>query len=305
MNYDISIIIPCLNEEQNAEHLVARINEYLRTLTPLRCEVIFVDDGSTDGTFQKLYKAPHKAYAAKIIRFSRNFGSHAALYAGIRAARGLYTTYLAADLQYPLEVVGPLYRKCLEGYDLVRLERESSRDPALKRFLSKGYAALMRAFVTPDYPANGFDIVMFHQKVRDEINDHAEANSSILLRILSLGFKHASISSEKKERLHGRSKWTLRKNVKLLVDSFISFSHMPVRCISLVGLGFLLFGIFYSLWNMGSGGLTLERVTIVILLVGLGLTNLSIGIIGEYLWRTYEVVRHKKVYIIDSVVELN
>lgn len=305
MSYDISIIIPCLNEEENVELLVARTNEYLQTLSPLRCEVIFVDDGSTDGTFQKLYKAQHKTYSAKIVRFSRNFGSHAALYAGIRAARGLYTTYLAADLQYPLEAVGQLYRKCLEGYDLVRLERESSRDPFLKRVLSRAYAALMRTLVTPDYPANGFDIVMFHQKVRDELNTHAEANSSILLRILSLGFKHTSITSEKKERQYGSSKWTMRKNIKLLVDSLVSFSFAPVRFIILVGLGFFGLGILYAFWNMGAGSLTLERVIIVILLTGIGLTNLSIGIIGEYLWRTYEVVRQKKIYIIDSVVELN
>lgn len=305
MSYDISIIIPCLNEEENVDQLVARANEYLQTLSPLRCEVIFVDDGSTDGTFQKLKKAQHKNYSAKIIRFSRNFGSHAALYAGIRAARGLYTTYLAADLQYPLDVVGQLYRKCLEGYDLVRLERESSRDPFLKRVLSRAYAALMRALVTPDYPANGFDIVMFHQKVRDELNAHAEANSSILLRILSLGFKHAAVTSEKKERQFGRSKWTLRKNIKLLVDSLVSFSYAPVRCISLVGFAFLLSGIFYFRWNSCGGHLSPEKIIITILLAGLGLTNLSIGIIGEYLWRTYEVVRQKKIYIIDSVVELN
>lgn len=303
--YDITIIIPCFNEEGNIDRLVSEINRYLQALDSVKCEVIFVDDGSTDGTFQKLKKAPHKSYSAKLIRFSRNFGSHAALYAGIRSARGFYTTYLAADLQYSPDVIGQLYRKCLEGFDLVRLERESTGDPFLKKLFSRGYAALMRAYVCADYPANGFDIVMFHQKVKQELNDHAEAHASILLRMFSLGFKQAAISGKKGERQAGKSKWTWRKNIKLLIDSFVSFSYAPVRAISLAGLFFLIAGFLYFLWNLAGSGLSVGRLTLSVLLIGLGVTNIALGIIGEYVWRIFETVRPHKVYVIDNMVQLN
>ncbi|MGE0268461.1 MAG: glycosyltransferase family 2 protein [Candidatus Omnitrophota bacterium] len=305
MNYDITIIIPCFNEEDNVERLIAEITRYVQTMDPVKCEVIFIDDGSTDGTFQKIKQASHKFYAARIIRFSRNFGSHAALFAGIRASRGLYTTYLAADLQYPLEIVGQLYRKCLEGFDLVRLERDSVGDPFLKRVFSKGYAALMRSYVCADYPVNGFDIVMFHRKVRQELEDHAESNSSILLRMISLGFKQTAIPGRKLERQAGQSKWTWRKNIKLMIDSFVSFSYAPVRGISLIGFVFFAAGVLYFIQILCVAGISVERMILAVLLTGLGVTNMALGIIGEYLWRTFEAVRPNKIYVIDNIVDLN
>ncbi|MBP9853337.1 MAG: glycosyltransferase family 2 protein [Candidatus Omnitrophica bacterium] len=304
-NYDITIIIPCFNEENNIEALTAELNRSLSMMNNVKCEVIFVDDGSVDGTFERLKQAQHKGYSSKIIRFSRNFGSHAAMSAGIHASQGLYTTHLAADLQYSPDVISRLYQKCLEGYDLVRLERESSGDPFLKRMGSKMYAALIRTYVCPNYPPNGFDVIMFHEKVRNQIKNHVEANTSILIRLISMGFKQTGIFGVKVKRERGKSKWTWQKNIKLLIDSFVSFSYIPIRCISLAGLVFLVFGILYLIKVLFVGETSVQQIILVVLLMGFGVTNMALGILGEYVWRTFDAVSPNKAFVIDSTIELS
>ena len=291
---DISIIIPCFNEEENIPALLTALEDYVENLSSISCEVIFVDDGSTDNTLDLLRKATHKGYEKKIIKFSRNFGSHAALTAAVAHAQGNYTTFVAADLQTPLENVGRLYRKCLEGYDLVVLERKSSKDPFLKKVLSKIYAGVMRRFVASNYPDKGFDVIIFNHKVRQELAAHTEKNASLLLQMLQLGFKRASISSDKEERVKGSSRWTFWKNIKLLVDSLVGYSYAPVRVIMFIGVLLFVLGIL--------GIFFLDNKILTVLLIGFGLTNLSLSIIGEYLWRTYEAAQKRSPYVIDEII---
>lgn len=306
-NFDISVIIPFFNERENLDRLTSELNNYLSGLNEIKAEVIFVDDGSTDGSLEILQKLPHRFYSARIIKLSRNYGSHAALRAGIMHSNGEFIIFIFADLQDPLELIEKLYQKAKEGYNIVSAYRNAMDVTTRERFFSKLYAKLMKKFVIESFPENGFDIVMFDRKVKDELNKNIESNSSIYLQILTMGFRQASITYNKNARLLGRSKWTFSKKVKMFIDSFVAFSYIPIRFVSIVGiilslLGFLWMGyvVFRALvfHNISPGWPSL----IAILMIGFGITNISLGIIAEYLWRTLDASRKRKVFIIDRII---
>ena len=309
MTPDISLIIPFLNEADNIPRLVDTLNPYLATLRPLQVEVLFVDDGSTDASVEILQRAAHRTYAAKILSLSRNYGSHAALRAGILHARGQYITFLPADLQDPVTLIEQLYRVAQTGCDIVWAARRAVDVGLWEKIFSKCYAALMRRFALKNYPVNGFDIVMFNQRVQEELNANIEANSSIFLQILSLGFRCASLVYDKQARAIGQSKWTLSKKIKLFIDSFVAFSYAPIRFVSLAGIGLALAGLVWAtyivlrallLGDLEQGWPTL----IAVLMMGFGLTNISLGILAEYLWRTLDAARQRKVFIINRLIDV-
>ena len=310
MTPDISLIIPFLNEEENISALVTALNHYLSTLKALRLEVLFVDDGSTDASVEMLRKAPHEAYRAKVISLSKNYGSHAALRAGILHAEGQRITFLPADLQDPPELIERLYAEAEKGSDIVWAAREQVDTGVFERGFSSAYAWLMKKFAMPNYPKKGFDVVMFNRKVQAELNQHVETNSSIFLQILGLGFRGSFISYHKRARKSGKSKWTLSKKIKLLIDSFVAFSYAPIRFVSLAGISLALAGFLWALYiifryfffrDLNPGWPALVSI----LMMGFGLTNISLGIIAEYLWRTLDVSRKRPVFIINDIVELS
>jgi len=308
MKYDITVIIPFLNEKDNLDRLVSELNNCLSGLNDMKVEVLFVDDGSTDGSCETLRGLEHKHYTPRIIKLSRNFGSHAALRAGIFEARGDFITFLFADLQDPPDLIRRLYEKCVEGYNIVWASRKTVKVSFFESLFSRIYGSLMKKFALPDYPPYGFDIAMFNKKIRDELNQNMEANSSIFLQILSLGFRQVSISYDKVERKAGKSKWTLSKKIKLFIDSFVAFSYAPIRLVSFMGISMAVIGFFWALYiifraifmrDLNPGWPSL----ISILMIGFGITNISLGIIAEYLWRTLDTARKRKVFIIDEIID--
>jgi polyisoprenyl-phosphate glycosyltransferase len=309
MKEKLSIIIPFLNEAENLNHLVSSLNSYFNSDFGYIPEVIFVNDGSTDTSVELLKKASHNYYACKIISLSKNYGSHAALRAGISQASGDYITFMYADLQDPLTLMDELYTQCLKGFDIVWATRKSTENNFGEKVFSTTYSSLMRRYAVPTYPEKGFDIVMFTKKVAVQINQNIEANSSIFLQILTLGFKQSTIYYKKENRKRGKSKWTFAKKIKLFIDSFIAFSYFPIRLVTFVGLLFFIIGILWScyiifrklLYNDLEAG---WPALISILMVGFGITNISLGIIAEYLWRTLDTARKRPVFIIDEITEL-
>lgn len=306
----VSVIIPIFNECDSINFLVNSLNEFFILGNDFRGEVIFVNDGSNDQTPRLLADAHHLTYKAKMINLSRNFGSHAALRAGIAHASGDFICFNYADLQDPLELVYEMKSKMEEGNDIIWAHRESTSATFAERSFSKMYAFLMRNFAFKNFPEKGFDIVMFNRKVGSEVNKNIEANSSIFLQILGLGFRQDSISYKKRKREAGKSKWTLSKKIKLLIDSFVAFSFVPIRIVSVVGIILFVLGILWTVYiifrkilfdDLASGW----PAMLSILMVGFGITNISLGVIAEYLWRTLDASRKRPVFVIDDIVELN
>jgi glycosyltransferase involved in cell wall biosynthesis len=305
----LSVIIPIYNEYDGIPFLVQNLNDFFGEHTHLLPEVIFVNDGSKDGSVERLQEMKHENYKAKIISLSRNFGSHAALRAGISIANGELVCFNYADLQDPLELILQMEEKTKEGNEIIWAHRESTKVSLGEKTFSSVYAYLMKKFAFSNFPEKGFDIVMFNKKVATQVKNNVEANSSIFLQILGMGFRQASISYKKRERKTGVSKWTMAKKVKLFIDSFVAFSYAPIRLVTIIGISMFIIGSLWTLYiilrtllyhNLASGWPALVSI----LTIGFGITNISLGIIAEYLWRTLDASRKRPVFIIDKIVEL-
>jgi len=306
MKVDITILIPFLNESENIQFLVESLSTFCKKETTLQIEVIFIDDGSKDNSVELLQNARIEGFQAKIIKLSQNYGSHAALRAGIFHAQGEYITFMYADLQDPLELVKQLHEELTKNNkEIVWAVRNEKQN-----WFSGFYARLMQRFAVKNFPQNGFDIVMFSQKVQKQLNLNIESNSSIFLQILTLGFKQTTIQYQKQPRKAGKSKWTLNKKIKLLIDSFVAFSFFPIRLVSVVGVVLFLGGILFAMYliarkiildDIKEGWTALASI----LMTGFGITNISLGIIAEYLWRTLDASRKRPVFIVDEIFEIN
>lgn len=308
----ISIIIPFLNEEENIPSLTKTLSNYFEDEKKHIFEVIFVNDGSTDNSKKQLIEEKKLNYSSKLISFSKNYGSHAALRAGIQESKGDYITFIYADLQDPISIVSKMCKKIEQdkSNEIIWANRKSTKNGFIESLFSKIYSKLMRKFVLNSYPENGFDIVMFSKKISTILNKNIESNSSIFLQILSLGFKQDFIYYEKEARKIGKSKWTLSKKIKLFIDSFIAFSYAPIRLVTIIGILLFIFGICFSIYlilrkiffhDLVSGW----PMLISIITLGFGITNISLGIIAEYLWRTLDSSRKRPTFIIDEIIDLN
>ncbi len=309
MSNSLSLIIPLYNEADNVSRLVTSLNAFFQENTLFKTEIIFVNDGSSDDTLLQLKQQIFLNYSVKIISFSKNFGSHAALRAGILQATSEYITFTYADLQDPLELIVQLYTKANAEIDIVWAIRANTRNTLFDTLFSRAYAKLMQKYAFPDFPEKGFDIVLFNSKIKHELDKNIESNSNIFLQILGMGFRQDTIYYDKQERKIGKSKWTISKKVKLLIDSFVAFSYAPIRFVSFTGILFFIFGILWTIYivsrkllynDVASGWPMLTSI----LLLGFGITNIGLGIIAEYLWRTLDASRKRPVFIIDQIIDL-
>ena len=175
-----------MNEAQNLISFKTIVADYLsKTSKEHRLEVIFVDDGSTDESVNLIRGFESIDFDIKVIKLSKNYGSHAALRAGILNASGDYIMFLYADLQDPIELIDRLSEKMNLGNDIAWANRKSTKSPIFERFFSSFYSGLMRKFALSNYPEKGFDVVMFNREVADVLNNDIQVNSSLFLQILS------------------------------------------------------------------------------------------------------------------------
>ena len=303
---EVSLVIPFLNEEENLGDLILQLNKYAKT-KPFSIEAIFVDDGSNDSSDDILREAVSDVVKIKLVCLSKNYGSHAAIRAGITQATGNYTMFFSADMKEPFSMIGEMYDKACEGYDIVAARKANVQTSYAERAFSSVYTHLMRRFAISDYPKGGANNFLFNEKVRNYICDNTENNSSIHMQIISMGFRRAVIDFSLNKRTKGKSKWTLSKKVKLFIDSFVAFSYTPIRAISMLGIILFIAGFLYAMWivitrlfgivEFDAGFPTLISV----LLLGFGVTNFTLGIVAEYIWRTLDAARARPVFIIDTV----
>ena len=304
----ISIITAFLNEAKNLPQFAERVRA-VRHQLDFEIEVVLVDDHSDDESPVIARKWVAEDDSIHYIRLSHNCGSHAAFSAGLKICTGDCAVLLAADLQDPPEVIPILIEKWQESFDVVWAAREEREGEAWRtRVFARFYYWLMRRFALPDMPAKGADFLLMDRKVVQAYNAIPEKNTSFLAMILWMGFRQTSIKYVKEARLAGKSKWTLSKKIKLLIDSMVSFSYAPIRLISCLGAIMSFAGFSYALvvilgrllgWvDAGTGFAAL----MVILLIGQGSIMLMLGILGEYLWRAFDEARGRPRYIIEESV---
>lgn len=302
----ISVIIPAYNEEENLHELYKQLVSVIEgKLSRFSVEVIFVDDGSTDRTFETLRGLAESDLKMKVIRLSRNFGSHNACRAGLAHARGDAAVVIAADLQDPPELIPRLIERWEEGSDVVWATREGREDSWSKIFLANFYHRLVNKLALASYPSTGTDVFLIDRKVISVIGSHPEKNSSLFAQIFWAGFRQAFITYKRQKRHAGRSKWTLSKHIKLAIDTFISFSFVPIRLISYSGVVVSWFGFAYAIflifnrWFLSDVIPGWSSLMVVVLFVS-GIQLIMLGIIGEYLWRTLDEARPRPLFLIED-----
>ena len=305
----VSIVVPFLNESEGIEIFCKTLDEYQKKVS-FPVELVFVDDGSTDDTISKIEAFRfNNINDATIVRFSKNFGSHAALRAGFQIAVYDTCTWLGADLQEPIEFIEIAYDKIQEGYDAVYVDKKSVGTSIGERFFSKTYSWLMRKYAVSTYSSGGTSVIVFNKKIKDYMNANVENNSSVMLQIMDAGFKYCTIHLDFHERSIGKSKWTLKKKIKLFIDSFVSFSFMPIRLVSIIGVMLffvgLIIGVIAIINKLTNPSVPIGYSTIASLLaLGFGVMNISLGIIAEYLWRAYDAAGGRPVFIVSETINV-
>ncbi|HMD60129.1 MAG TPA: glycosyltransferase family 2 protein [Opitutaceae bacterium] len=306
----LSVVVAAFNEEGNLPVLYERLRALDWKALRLEPEFLFVDDHSRDRTAEVLAALAAADPRVKVLRLSRNFGSHKAFTAGLEHCSGDGAVILAADLQDPPETIPQLIGKWRNGARVVWATRDARQGESLAtKLLSRLYYFLMRRFAEVEPPRKGADFLLLDRRVIDELRAAPEKNTSLLSLIQWMGFEQAEITYTKAARHSGRSSWTMSKKLKLAVDSFVSFSYAPMRFASACGLLFAFSGFLYAAViatraiAFGSPVQGWASMMCVLLIVS-GVQLVMLGILGEYLWRTFDETRGRPRYIVEKRINL-
>ncbi len=300
----LSVVIPVHNEQPNLGELYRRLAQTAPTLGDRAAvEFVFVDDGSTDDSLSVLRELAEEDERVVVVQLTRNWGSHAAIKAGLRAARGGCFVALSADLQDPPEILCDLYRAFRQGFDVVWGTRASRRDPLLKTLWSQMFYAVVR-LVLPNLPPTGVDVFLISRSVLDELLSLGERNIPPYYQILWLGYPYAVVPYHRAARTAGVSKWSFHRRIRLAINTLITFTGAPLRLLTLAGcflLGGTLLRELWRLWESWRQGAWAESGLGSLICFLSGLNLLGMGVIGEYLWRLVGDVRQRPEYCVQRV----
>lgn len=309
----ISIIVPCFNEEAVLPELFERLSSVAATWG-MDYEVVCVDDGSHDRTWELLKAQNQKDPRWHGLSFARNFGHQTAVSAGLFHAAGDAAVVIDADLEDPPEVISQLLEKWREGYDVVYAVRQKRKEDPLKRLCYWAFYRIMARLVAFEVPLDSGDFCLINRRALDIINAMPERNRFVRgLRAWS-GFRQTGVAYERAARFAGDSKYSFHKLLKLATDGLFSFSTVPLRLATYFGLGvsaFAFFGVVFTLAQkifsaqFAKIGLApsagFPTIVISVLFLG-GVQLICLGILGEYIGRIYEEVKGRPLWILrDSI----
>ena len=299
----LSVILPSYNEEKMIP-VAAETLAGILDAAKISFELLFVNDGSKDGTWNEICRAREKDSRVCGVCFSRNFGKEAAMFAGLEKARGDCCVVLDCDLQHPPEKIVEMYRLWEQGYEVVEgIKHDRGEETGLHRFAANTFYGIISKATGIDM-ASSSDFKLLDRKVVDTLNAMPERN--VFFRALSfwVGFKKTEVTYDVRERTAGESKWSTRSLIKYAITNIGSFSSAPLHLITILGFITLAISIVFSivalvqkLAGTALGGFT----TVIILLLFLGsIMMISLGIIGYYIARIYEEIKGRPRYIIEE-----
>ena len=301
----VSVIFPVYDERENLAALTARAQPVLERATDGAFEVLFVDDGSRDGSSELLDELSAHDARYKVIHLSRNFGHQAALQAGLDAAAGRAVVLMDADLQDPPELLGQFIDKWREGYEVVYAVRRKRKESLLKRAAYATFYRTMRAIAEIDAPPDAGDFCLLDYRVVETLVALRERNRFLRGLRSWVGFRQIGVEYERAARHAGRPKYTLRKLFRLALSGYVGFSSLPLRAAAWLGLLSAGAGFLMTVWVVVEKlrGIVAPRgwasTIAVILFVG-GVQLIILGVIGEYLGRVYDEVRRRPLYVVSA-----
>ncbi len=303
----LSIVVPVYYNEDTLELLYKDMKE--KVLGKLEeYEIVFVDDGSGDSSWEVMNRLREQDDHIKCVRLSRNFGEHAAILAGLSECSGDCAVTKQADLQEDSTLILEMFESWKRGNKVVLAVRKERKENPVKVFFANMYYAIIRSMVNKNMPAGGCDCYLVDRKVIEVLERLDEKNSSLTLQVMWVGFQTDMIYFVRNDREIGKSRWTLSKKVKLVMDSVMSFSYFPLRFMSGLGIIFnilaiiLLISVIVEKFTSGTPIAGWASLMCVILCAS-GMLMLMLGILGEYIWRTLDAARTRPPFIVDEVKE--
>jgi len=305
----LSLVVPVYNEEDSIDLFLARVLPIVTDLMQHRgnsagFEIVFVDDGSRDGTFAKLQQISRGDSSIKVVGLSRNFGKDAALSAGLDHSSGAAVIPLDVDLQDPPEIIPELYAKWLEGNDAVygtRVDRVS--DSAPKRLTADLFYRIFNRLSETEIPHNAGDFRLLDRSVVDALKELPERNRFLKGMYAWVGFRQASVPMVREKRATGTSKWRYWRLWNFAIDGITAFSTLPLRIWSYVGACIAAVGVLYALFLilrtiiLGVDVPGYASLMVVVLLMG-AINMITLGIFGEYIGRIYTEVKGRPLYVV-------
>lgn len=300
----ISIVLPVYNEEAGIKNTIEVLENFVECQIETY-EIIFVDDGSVDSSVDIIRHAQSQYANIRLVEFSRNFGHQLAITAGIRYAKGDAVVVMDADLQDPPSVIPNMIEKWQEGFDVVygkRLIREG--ESFFKRFSAKAFYRVMRKVANVDIPLDTGDFRLMDRKVVDALSKLNEPEPFVRGLVSWVGFKQTAVTYERQERNAGVTKYPLTKMIRLASDGITSFSEIPLKIVNYTGFISIIAGIIYGLITVFTGISTLT-FAISLMCVLSGMIMLALGIIGDYLYRTFDASKHRPQYVVSNSYGFN
>ncbi len=309
----MTVVVPCYNESLVLDHLYQRMNQ---ALEGMNYEVICVDDGSGDETWEKLSALSSKDPRWKSLRLSRNFGHQNAVSAGLKYSSGAAVCIIDADLQDPPEALKKFWAAWQEGNEVVYGVRNTRLDRSFKKLFAWGFYRILNKLSHIKIPLDAGDFCLLDRKVVDVLNQLPERNRYLRGLRVWCGFKHQPVNFDRDERLAGEPKYTFRKSLKLALDGVFSFSALPLAMASHFGLWVSVIALlatvftfvqrmfpnFFDRFGMAPGP-GFATIVISILFLG-GIQLICLGILGEYLGRIYDEVKGRPAWLVSEKLNL-
>lgn len=304
----LTVIVPCYNEEENVKFFYEELmkNQSFFTSKGLEVEVLYIDDGSKDKTVEEVKKLRKKAENVHLVSFSRNFGKEAAIYAGFQKAKGDYVVIMDADLQDPPSLLPEMFSYLEQGYDSVATRRVDRKgEPPIRSFFARLFYRLMNRISKTDMVDGARDYRLMTRQVVDSILSMSEYNRFTKGIFGWVGFETKWVEYENVERAHGETKWNFWKLFLYSIEGITAFSTAPLAFASIMGVlmclcafGAIIFIIIKTLiWGDPVGGWP-SMVCIIFLVSGVQL--FCLGIVGQYLSRTYMEVKRRPIYLVKE-----
>jgi dolichol-phosphate mannosyltransferase len=302
----LSVIIPIFNEEKTIEPLWQRLRPVLDAL-PGRAEVIFVNDGSTDGTADQVRRLRQADPRVRALHLSRNFGHQRAITAGLDYAEGQACVIMDGDLQDPPELIPQLLEKWQGGSHVVHAIRRARKgETRLKRWTSQAFYRLLQHLTNTPIPTDVGDFRLIDRKIVIALRSLRERGRFLRGMINWVGYTQASVPFERESRVAGRTKYSFPRMWRLAIDAITSFSIIPLQLATTLGLiisaGTFLFAVYvlYAHWVAGRTITGWTSLMIVLLFFG-GVQLMFLGVLGEYVGRIFEEVKQRPLYLIETM----
>lgn len=304
----LSIVVPVFNETEVIDMFYQRVKKMVDALDSLLYEIIFVDDGSVDDSYQKLMDLTNSDPNIRILKFSRNFGHQIAITAGIDNAKGDAVVVIDADLQDPPEVINKFIEKWEAGYDVVYGVRETREgESKLKLFTAALFYRLLKIIIKIDIPVDVGDFRLMSNRAVKYFRELRERDRFVRGLVSWIGFKQTGVKYERDKRYAGVTKYPFTKMFKFALDGITSFSSLPLKLSSWLGYFTSLLAFLYlaSVFVQRMLGYTVHgwaTIMVAMLLIG-GVQLICLGIVGEYIGRISNEIKQRPLYIIEEIKE--